>query len=180
MHLSSAEIDCYFPHATALIVRGSMTFTDHAELNGYAKSLGPYRAGTFNGLTTYRYARPDQAAALTEYFLAKHLHRLKPNSLESASREEVASEWIRQADEREEILAWARTRGMFRDVVQEYRFERRRGSYSSTAHQAAARVIEAKHPDVPDPLNYAGVLIVWAEREHRGWFWRCCRDHHVL
>lgn len=28
-------------------------------------------------------------------------------------------------------------------------------------------------------LEEAGVLIVWAEKEHRSWFWHCCR-HQVL
>lgn len=177
---SSAEIERVYPHAAVLIARGSMTFTARADLNGYAAQLGNHRSGSFNGLHTYRYAHAERAAALADYFLDKRLHRLKPNSLDSASREEVADEWHRLADEREQILAWARTNNMFRDVVQEYRFERRRGAYSSTAHQAAARVIEGQHPEVADPLNHAGVLIAWAEREHRAWFWRCCRDHHVL
>ncbi len=33
---------------------------------------------------------------------------------------------------------------------------------------------------VADPLAYAGHIIEWAEREHLVWFWRCCREHHVL
>jgi hypothetical protein len=44
---------------------------------------------------------------------------------------------------------------------------------------AAAKLIEKLHPAVDDPVNHAGVCIEWAEREHREWFWRCCR-HHVL
>jgi hypothetical protein len=31
-----------------------------------------------------------------------------------------------------------------------------------------------------DPLAAAMVLLEWMEREHRGWFWRCCRTDHVL
>jgi hypothetical protein len=35
-------------------------------------------------------------------------------------------------------------------------------------------------PSISDAMNHAGELIEWAEREHRDWFWRCCRDHHRL
>ena len=66
---------------------------------------------------------------------------------------------------------------MLREVVEEYRFERHRGSYSNTAHVAAAKLIEKNHTTITDPLNYAGVLIEWSEKEHRAWIWRCCRDH---
>lgn len=179
-YTSSAEIERRFPYAAPIIVRGSWNFSEHAELNGYVKALGPHRCGTFNAISCYRFTQPGHAAALAEYAYGHKLHRLKPNSLEGAARQEVYDEWIRLADEREQVLAWARATNMFRDVVQAYRFERRRGSYSSTAHAAAGRAIELKHPEVADPMNYAGVLIVWAEREHRAWFWRCCRDHHVL
>ena len=68
-------------------------------------------------------------------------------------------EWERIDAEREEILAWGRVTGMLREVVQYYRFERHVGRYSHTAHQVAAKRIEEVHPTIPDPLNYAGVLI---------------------
>ena len=82
--------------------------------------------------------------------------------------------------EREEILAWGRATGMMREVVQEYRFERHSGTYSYKAHEAAARLIENAYPTIADPLNYAGVLIEWSEKEHRAWFWHCCRDGQHL
>ena len=84
------------------------------------------------------------------------------------------------AGEREAILAWARSTFMLQEIVQEYRFERRQGSYSSMAHIAAARLIERRHPAIGNTMTYAGVCIEWAEREHRDWFWRCCRNHHLL
>ena len=43
-----------------------------------------------------------------------------------------------------------------------------------------AKTVEKAHPTIADPLNYAGILIEWAERQNRDWFWRCCRDHHTL
>lgn len=83
-------------------------------------------------------------------------------------------------DDRELILTWGRTTGLLREVVQEYRFERRQGAPSSEAHVAASKLLERADPSLDDPLTFAGVMIEWAEREHRAWFWRCCRDHHLL
>jgi hypothetical protein len=48
------------------------------------------------------------------------------------------------------------------------------------AHQEAGKVVMKSDPTIADPMNYAGVLIEWAEREHREWFWRCCRNGHSL
>jgi hypothetical protein len=94
--------------------------------------------------------------------------------------EQVAAAWIRIEQERQAILAWGRSTQMLRHVVQEYRFERHMGSRSSIAHEAAARLVAKADAAIADPLNYAGVLIEWAEREHRCWFWRGCRGDHVL
>jgi hypothetical protein len=94
--------------------------------------------------------------------------------------EQVAAEWIRIEQERQTILAWGRSTRILRDVVQEYRFERHMGSRSSTAHEAAARLVAKADPSIADPLAYARVLIEWAERQHRCWFWRGCRGDHVL
>ena len=69
---------------------------------------------------------------------------------------------------------------VLQEVVQEYRFSRRQGDCSNTAHENASGVVAKADPSIADPMNHAGVLIEWAEREHREWFWRCCRKHHVL
>jgi hypothetical protein len=44
----------------------------------------------------------------------------------------------------------------------------------------AAKLVEKVDAWIGDPMSYAGILIEWAEREYREWFWRCCRDHHAL
>jgi hypothetical protein len=138
------------------------------------------RRGDFDSFFSYCFQRPEQASEMTELALGRSLHRLVPNSTQAATREEVTAEWGRIAKEREAILAWARSTKMLQHVVQEYRFQRRQGASSYMSHLAAAEFIEKTDASVPDPVNYAGVLIEWAEREHRDWFWRCCRDHHVL
>jgi hypothetical protein len=82
--------------------------------------------------------------------------------------------------DKQTILAWGRQKGRLQAVVQEYRFSRRAGDASGKAHQYGAALVAALDPSVPDPKRYARVLIRWMEQEHRDWFWRCCRDHHVL
>lgn len=64
---------------------------------------------------------------------------------------------------------------MLREVVHHYRFERSIGTNSCMAHQAAATLLQSAYPTVVDPMNYSGVLIEWTEKEHRLWFWHCCR-----
>lgn len=174
---SSVQIDQFFPHVASIIHRGAWMFDEQSALNGEVQRIGEYRSGTFNKFAHFHFGYPVQAAALSEY---ARQHRLIPNSTHGAAREEVAMEWERIEAEREEILAWGRVTGMLRLVVQAYRAELHVGSYSYTAHESAAKVIEKAHPTITNPLNYAGVLIKWSEKEHRGWFWRCCRDHHVL
>ncbi len=78
------------------------------------------------------------------------------------------------------ILAWGRRKGRLQEVVQEYRFSRRAGDASDKAHDYASAAVARLDLSVADPAIYAAVLIQWMEREHRDWFWRCCRDHHVL
>ena len=177
--LTSAEIERYFPHSTSIIYRGTWETGARTLFNQQMGRLGEHRSNNFNGVLYCRFEKPEAARELAEAALRYHLHRLTPNSTYGASPEEVALEFERMDAEREEILAWGRSTGMLREVVQQYRFERSRGSYSYTAHQAAAKVIEKSFPCIRDPLNYAGVLIVWAEKEHRAWFWHCCR-HQVL
>lgn len=181
LSLSSAERERLYPYCTKIICRGSWTTYDTSALNAEADRLdGDHRGSFFNSFQRYHFQAEEQAAALSAFVLNNRLHRLMPNSTQGASREEVEAEWQRIAQEREVILAWGRSMRMLQEIVQEYRFERRRGSYSYTAHQAAAKIVEKADSSIGDPMNYAGVLIEWAEKEHRDWFWRCCREHHVL
>ena len=177
---TSAELEQAFPHATSIIRRGHWTATEQAELNDWMRQFGDTRCGDVNSVRRYHFTCPQQAAALREHALDLRLHRLRANCTYGATREEMALEWERMAAEREEILAWGRTTGMTRQVVAHYRAERHVGSYSYTAHFAAAKLIEKAHPTIADPRNHAGVMIEWAEREHRSWFWRCCRGLHHL
>jgi hypothetical protein len=177
---TSEEVERAFPHATQVIRRGHWMVYEQAEVNAMLHGLGEHRSGCFNGIGTFRFTQAEHAAAFAEYALDKRLHRLKANSTHGATREEVALEWERRAAEREEILAWGRITGMTRQVVAHYRAERHVGTWSWPAHLAAARLIEKAHPTVTDPCHYAGVMIEWAEREHRSWFWRCCRGLHQL
>jgi len=94
----------------------------------------------------------------------------------SPSSDDVAVEWERT----QTILAWGRREGRLQKVVQEYRFGRRQGDSSEQAYAWAARRVASLDASIADPETHAGVLIQWMEREHRDWFWRCCRDHHVL
>lgn len=87
---------------------------------------------------------------------------------------------LADAIEREEILGWGRATGLLREVVQQYRFERRQGADSAAAHLEAAKLVAAADPRIVDPSKYARVMVAWAESEHRAWFWRCCRDGHRL
>jgi hypothetical protein len=177
---TSDELERAFPHTTAIIHRGGWTASEHAELNGWLRQFDDVRSGEFNGIRRFYFTCPEQAAKLCEHALETGLHRLKANCMRGATREEVALEWERMAAEREEILAWGRLTGMTRQVVAHYRAERHVGTYSYTAHFNAAKIIERTHPTIADPRNYAGVMIEWAEREHRAWFWRCCRGLHHL
>ena len=93
---------------------------------------------------------------------------------------DVEAEWRRLGAQRADILAWARKTKALSEVVQTYRFERRQGAFSSTAHDAAAKAVKQIDPSVDDAMTYAGVCIEWAEREFRDWFWRCAPNHQVL
>ncbi|MGQ3301580.1 hypothetical protein [Reyranella sp.] len=177
---TSEELERAFPHTTAIIHRGGWTSLELAELSGWMKPFGDVRSGEFNGIRHFYFTCPEQAAKLREHALETRLHRLKAHCTRGATREEVALEWERMAAEREEILAWGRLTGMTRQVVAHYRAERHVGTYSYTAHFNAAKIIEKAHPTISDPRNHAGVMIEWAEREHRAWFWRCCRGLHHL
>ena len=177
---TSEELERAFPHTTAIIRRGYWTATEQAELNGWMRQFDDTRCVEFNSIRRYYFTCPEQATKLREHALDLRLHRLRVQCGEGATREEVALEWERRAAEREEILAWGRLTGMTRQVVAHYRAERHVGTYSYTAHFNAAKIIEKTHPTIADPRNHAGVMIEWAEREHRSWFWRCCRGLHHL
>ena len=178
--VTAADIERVYPHATQVIQRGHWLTYEQAGVNAALQKLGEYRLNNFNGITTIRFLEPEPADLFAEHALANGLHRLRANSHKGATREEVAIEWERREAEREEILAWGRTTGMLREVVQHYRFERSTGAWSYTAHLSAGRLIEKTHPTVVDPVNHAGVMIVWAEKEHRAWFWNGCRGNHHL
>ena len=110
----------------------------------------------------------------------ERLHRLVPGSSQAPTPEDVEAPWRQMAQERDAILAWARSTKLLMEIVQAYRFERRQGAFSPAAHRAAAKVVETADRSVGDPMTSAGVCIEWAEREHRQWFWRCAPDHQVL
>jgi hypothetical protein len=92
------------------------------------------------------------------------------------SGDDDAAEW----ESTQTILAWGRRDGRLKEVVQEYRFGRRQGDSSERAYVCAALRVASLDASIADPQTCAAVLIQWMEREHRDWFWRCCRDHHVL
>jgi hypothetical protein len=179
--LSSSEIERDFPYTSRIILRTPWLTHEHLCVNHTLADLANrYRCGTFNDICCYHFVRQEQAARFTDFIRTGHYHRLRRNCHEGAGQQEVALEWMRIFDQRQIILAWGREGSRLVDVVQAYRFARKCGDYSNTAHEQAAKIVARIDPSIADPMNHAGVLIEWAEREHREWFWRCCRDHHVL
>jgi hypothetical protein len=180
-YLSSADVERLYPARVARIARGELTYTEKGSLNEEVSCIDQeWRSGHFNGLEYFHFRFPEQGARMAAFLLKQRLHRLVPGSTQAPTAEEVDAAWTAIAQERDAILAWGRSTKMLIEIVQTYRFERRQGAYSSTAHAAAAKVVEKVDPSIGDPMTYAGVCIEWAEREHRGWFWRCTRDHHLL
>jgi hypothetical protein len=178
---SSAETEQRYPHAVRLIARSYVGFHERGLLNDAATSLGPFRHNNWNRIETFRFATADAAAEMAEMIASQRLDRLSRNSTQGSSRGDVAAEWRRIAEEREVILAWGRKTGMTGQVAAHYRAERHYGSCSYRAHVEAARLlIDRAKASIDEPVNHAGVMIEWAEREHRAWFWRCCRDGHYL
>jgi len=179
--LSSAEIEQAFPFATRIILRTDWLVPETLTVNQFLHDLGTQRRrGDFNAIRCYRFARRDHAEAMSAFILSKRYDRLFCDCPLGSSRDEVAAEWQRIEREKQVILDWGRRTKKLQEVVQEYRFSRRQGDSSWTAHRNASRLVAAADASVGDPMNYAGVLIEWAEKEHRDWFWRCCRHHHVL
>ena len=179
-YVSAAERAFGFPIAVARIARGVLTYRDQGRINEYLEQHEARRCGLFNRVEYFYFQFAEQGALMAAFLLAERLHRLVPDSTEAATPEQVAAEWPRMAEQRAAILAWARERVVLIDIVQTYRFERRRGAHSSTAHALAAKRVQQIDPAISDPMTYAGVCIEWAERQNREWFWRCAPDHPFL
>jgi hypothetical protein len=180
-YLSSADIERLYPARVARIARGELTYAERGRINEEVSRIdSEWRAGHFNGIEYFHFRFPEQGARMAAFLLKQQLHRLVPGSSEAPTAEEVDAAWARLAEERETILAWARSTRMLIEIVQAYRFERRQGACSAAAHAVAAKVVEKVEPSIGDPLTWAGACIEWAEREHRQWFWRCTRHHQLL
>jgi hypothetical protein len=180
-YLSSADVERLYPARVARIARGELTYAERGRINEEASRIDQeWRGGSFNGFEYFHFRFPEQGARMAAFLWKQRLHRLVPGSSQAPSPDEVTAAWTRLAEERETILAWARSTRMLIEIVQTYRFERRQGAYSSSAHAAAATLVEKVDPSIADPKTWAGVCIEWAEREHRQWFWRCCRHHQLL
>ena len=112
-----------------------------------AASTRKRRASTGSGAAAvstasiFHFRFPEQGARMAAFLWKQRLHRLVPGRA-APSPDEVTAAWARLAEEREAILTWARSTRMLIEIVQTYRFERRQGAYSSTAHAAAAKVVE--------------------------------------
>jgi hypothetical protein len=179
--LSSAQIAQLYPIKVARIARGDLSYAERGRINQFVGKMDrQWRSGTFNALEYFHFRFPEQGACMAGFLLKEGLHRLVPGSRRPATPDEVEAEWRRMAEQRETILAWARANKTLMDIVQTYRFERRRGAYSPAAHAQAAKVVQQKDRAITDPMTYAGVCIEWAEREYRQWFWRCAPSHQVL
>lgn len=178
---SSVETEQRYPHAIRLIARSYVDFYERGILNDTAMSLGPFRHNHFNRFETFSFATIDASVEMAELIASQRLDRLFRNSNHGSSRGDVIAEWRRIAEEREGILAWGRRTGLLGQVVAHYRAERHLGSCSYRAHVEATKLlVERAKVSIDDPMNYSGVMVEWAEREHRAWFWRCCRDGHYL
>jgi hypothetical protein len=180
-YLASADVERLYSARVARIARGELTYADKGRIIEAASRVDEdRRGGTFNRLEYFHFRFPEQGARMASFLLKERLHRLVPGSTQAPTPDEVEAEWRRMAEEREVVLAWARSTKMLIEVVQTYRFERRQCAFSYAAHCAAAKVVEKVDPAISDPMTYAGVCIEWAEREHRQWFWRCAPNHQVL
>jgi hypothetical protein len=128
----------------ARVARGTLTSAETGRINEQASRIDPqWRGGPFNGLDTFHFRFPEPGATMAAFLLRERLHRLVPGSTQAPTPEEVETEWRRMAQERDAILAWARSTKLLIEIVQTYRFERRQGAGSPAAHGAAAKVVEA-------------------------------------
>jgi hypothetical protein len=173
--------ECCHPIRVARIARGDLTPVEKARINERAARIDTqWRGGHFNGLEYFHFRLPEEGAAMAAFILKERLHRLVPGSTCAPTAGEVEAAWRRRAEEREDVLAWARANKALMEIVQTYRFERRQGACSFDAHTAAAMMVEQLDRSIADARTYAGVCIEWAEREYRQWFWRCAPNHQVL
>jgi hypothetical protein len=180
-YLSSGDVERLYPAKVARIARGELTYADSGRINEEACRIDEaWRGGHFNGLEYFHFRFPEQGATMAAFLLKERLHRVILGSTQAPTPAQVEAEWQRMAKERDAILASARSTKMLIEIVQTYRFERRQGAFSYAAHCAAAKVVETADHSLRDPMTYAGVCIEWAEREYRGWFWRCAPNHQVL
>jgi len=179
--LSSADVERLLPARVSRIARGALTGREEGRILVKAGEIDPkWRGGKFNGIEYFHFRFPEQSATMAAFLLREGFHRLVPESLQVPTPEELEAEWQRLAAQREAILGWARAKKAVSEIVQTYRFERRQGACSHSAHSAAAKTVEQIDRSVDDAMTYAGVCIEWAEREHRAWFWRCAPNDQVL
>jgi hypothetical protein len=130
-YLSSADVERLFPARVARIARGNLTYTEKGRILVKAGEIDPkWRGGKFNGIEHFHFRFPKQSATMAAFLLREGFHRLVPESLQAPTPAEVEAEWQRLAAQREAILGWARAKKALSEVVQTYRFERRRGAYS--------------------------------------------------
>jgi len=180
-YLPSGDVERLYPARVARIARGELTYAEKGSINEEASRIdAEWRGGHFNGIEYLHFRFAEQGATMAAFLLKERLHRVIPRSTQAPTPGEVEAEWRRMAKERDVILAWARSTKLLMEIVQTYRFERRQGAFSYAAHRAAAQVVETADRTLSDPMTYAGVCIEWAEREYRGWFWRCAPNHQVL
>ena len=142
-YLSSADVERLYPAGSpASRAASSLMRSGAASTRKCRASTGSGAAAHFNGIEYFHFRFPEQGARMAAFLCRQRLHRLVPGSSEAPTLAEVDAEWVRLAQEREAILAWARSTRMLIEIVQAYRFERRQGACSSTAHAVAAKVVE--------------------------------------
>ena len=130
-YLSSADVERLYPARVARIARGELTYAERGRINEEVSRIDrEWRVGHFNGVEYFHFRFPEQGARMAAFLMKQRLHRLVPESSEAPTAEEVDAAWARLAEERETILAWARSTRMLIEIVQAYRFERRQGACS--------------------------------------------------
>src|SRR5581483_7157762 len=121
--------ECCHPIRVARIARGDLTPVEKARINERAARIHTqWRGGPFRGLEYFHFRLPEEGAAMAAFILKERLHRLVPGSTCAPTAGEVEAAWRRRAEEREDVLAWARANKALMEIVQTYRFERRQGA----------------------------------------------------
>jgi hypothetical protein len=145
--LSSGDGERLYSAKVARIARGTLTSAETRGINEQAARLDPqWRGGPFNGLDTFHFRFPEQGATMAAFLLRERLHRLVPGSPRAPTPEDVETEWRRRAQERDAILAWARSTKLLMEIVQAYRFERRQGARTSL-DAGAGVTLAVRRPD---------------------------------